>query len=142
MEKEKLAENLLSFGPFIGRFLFKDFPNIKLSRQQYELLFKVFLHDQQKMSYYSEKMMISNSNLTVLADKLISEGFIERIYDPADRRSVSLKITKKGDKYLHDQRNMVKDNLIKKFDSLDESDIKRLNEMMEEMKLIFEKINS
>ena len=96
----------------------------------------------QQMSYYSEKMMISNPNLTVLADKLINKDFLERIYDPSDRRIISLKITEKGEKYLEDQRNMVKIKLIKKFDSLDAEDIKKLNELMEEMNSIFEKIPS
>ena len=94
------------------------------------------------MSYYSENMMISKPNLTVLADKLINEGFLERIYDPADRRIISLKITEKGEIFLHERRNKVKQSLFRKFDSLGPDDIKRLNELLEEIKTIFERIET
>ena len=140
-DREKLAENIQTFVPFIFKKLIKSMPNFEISKHLLELLFLIKKEDKKPMSYYSEKMMIPKSNLTVMADKLFEDGFIEREFDPNDRRVIILKITEKGDKYLCEHVKKMKQLMIKKLDLFNDEDIKRLNELLEEIRAIFNKMD-
>lgn len=139
LSREKLAENLITFIPFIHRKLMKDFPIIGISKQQMFLLHHISHHNEKPMSYYSEKMMIPKSNLTIITDKLIEEGFIERGFDQRDRRIIILKITEKGSAYLLEFKKKVIKEMEMKLSVYSDSNINRLNELIEEMKIIFDK---
>jgi len=141
MDREKLAENILTIVPFMFKKLRKVFPPSGISKQQLELLFHINHEDRKPMNFYSEKMMVPKSNLTVISDKLIMEGLIERVFDPNDRRIIILKITKKGIEYLGEYKKIIIREMKKKLDSLNNDDIKRLNELIGEMKIIFNKID-
>lgn len=140
MYRQKLVENFVTFMPQMFKRLMKGFPAFEISKQQLELLFRINGEDGKPMSHYSEKMMVPKPNLTVMADKLIEEGLIERGFDPNDRRVIILKITKKGEQYLSEHRKKAREFMMKKFDSFNDSDIKRLNEIIEEMKIILNKL--
>lgn len=141
MDREKLAENLLTIVPLMFKKLKKSFPAFEIPKQQLGLLFQISHEDGKPMSYYSEKMMVSKPNLTVMADKLIEEGFVERAFDASDRRIVILKITKKGEELLSEHKAIVRQEMAKILSLLDEKDVKRLNELIVEMKEIFNKID-
>lgn len=53
-----------------------------------------------KMSDLSRHMMVTNGNITGIADQLLKEGFVQRIKLPHDRRSSILKLTAQGKKQL------------------------------------------
>ena len=53
------------------------------------------------MSDLSRHMMVTNGNITGIADQLLKEGLVQRIKLPNDRRSSILKLTKKGLQQLH-----------------------------------------
>lgn len=53
-----------------------------------------------KMSELSRRMMVTNGNITGIADQLEKDGLIERIKDPADRRSSIIRLTTKGRRHL------------------------------------------
>jgi MarR family transcriptional regulator, organic hydroperoxide resistance regulator len=141
LDRERLAENLQTIVPFIFKKLIKSVPNFEISKHLIELLYHIKNEDKKPMSYYSEKMMIPKSNLTVMADKLIEDGLVEREFDPNDRRVIILKITKKGDECLHGYANKMKQLMIKKLDSFNDTHIKRLNELFEEIREIFNKMD-
>jgi DNA-binding MarR family transcriptional regulator len=48
------------------------------------------------MSELSSRLMVSNGNVTGLADALAREGLVAREADPADRRSARLRLTPAG----------------------------------------------
>lgn len=49
-----------------------------------------------KMGELSRRLMVSNGNITAIANQLHKEGLIEKIIDESDRRSTFLKLTPKG----------------------------------------------
>ena len=141
-DKEKLAENLMTFMPLMFKKLMKGFQPFDMPKQQVELLFMVMKDNGMPMSYYSEKMMVSKPNLTVIADKLIEDGLIERGFDPKDRRIIVLKITQKGMDTMCAHREKARKEMQNRLSRMEEKDLKRLNELIEEMKEIFEKLKS
>lgn len=139
MDKEKLAENILTFIPSMFKRLMRAYPDLGISRQHLELLFKVQNENRKPMSYYSEKMMIPKSNLTVISDTLVKDGLLERVFDPNDRRVVILAITEKGEERLHEHKKNMMHEMAKRLDAFDDKDINRINELIEELKAIFDR---
>jgi len=140
MEREKLVDKFLVLFPYIYKKLMRDIPVSAISKQEFGLLHLINIHDCNTMSYYSKKIMISKPNLTVVADKLIQENLIERIYDPKDRRVIILKITEKGKNVLEEHKIKIKEVIVKKFDLLSDEEIKRLCELIDEMETILMKM--
>ena len=139
-EREKLVESMVTFVPMLHKKVVKSLPPCELSKLQFELLFKICKNNGKPMSYYSEKMMMPRSNLTVLSDKLIEERLIERLPDPVDRRVISLKLTTKGEHYIAEQRTKIGAQMMKLLAQLNDEDVIRLNSLIEEMKSILNKI--
>jgi len=140
MEREKLVDKFLVFFPYIYKRFMKDMPVSIISKQEFGLLHLINNHDCNTMSYYSKKIMISKPNLTVVADKLIQENLIERTYDPKDRRVIILKITEKGKNVLEEHKIKIREVIVKKFDLLNDEEIKRLCELIDEMEIILKKM--
>ncbi|MFZ5987789.1 MAG: MarR family winged helix-turn-helix transcriptional regulator [Bacillota bacterium] len=140
VDKEAIIENLLTFLPILYKRIFKGMAECDITRQQMELLYYLKHEGGKPMNYYGSKMLISKPNLSVLADKLIEEGFVERGYLPDDRRVIILKITGKGEKFLQEQMNRIKKHLLEKMSAFGDEDIKRLNELMEESRAIILKL--
>jgi DNA-binding MarR family transcriptional regulator len=82
------------------------------------------------MNYYSEKLMVSRPNMTVLSNRLCDDGLIERRENAGDRRLVSLHLTMKGlDEGCGHLENMV--NFIAcRFEKLSKEDIRELKQNM------------
>jgi MarR family transcriptional regulator, organic hydroperoxide resistance regulator len=141
LDREKLAENLLNFLPTMFKKLMKVHPTFEMPKQQMGLLFNMSKENGKPMSYYSEKMMIPKPNLTVIADKLINDGFVERGFDPSDRRVIILALTKKGEEYINENIKRIKGEMMERLDSFKDEDIERLNELILEMKAIFDRLD-
>ena len=141
MNKEKLAENIMTSGFMMYKRLSKGLSTPGISRNQFELLYSISLENTKPMRYYGEKLMISKPNLTVMADKLIKDNYAQRTYEPGDRRIIILSVTKKGEEFLEDQIRRIKQKMILGFNELSDADAQRLNEILDEMKSIFLKIN-
>ncbi|SEF63779.1 DNA-binding transcriptional regulator, MarR family [Caloramator fervidus] len=139
--REIIAEDLLTFLPAFYKKLMKGISITGISKQQLWLLHLVENYDEKPMSYYSEKMMIPKSNLTSISEKLIQDGLIERVFDPKDRRVILLKITEKGRAFLKECKQKSKQDILKKLEVLDENDIKKLGQLFDELKIIFNKLD-
>ena len=142
MDREVLIEKILTFLPILHKKIFKGFTECDITKQQMELLYHLKLEGGNPMNYYASKMMVSKPNLTVVADKLIQEGIVERDYLPEDRRVIILKLTQKGDQFLNQKMEMVKKHILSKIAMFDDKDIVRLNELVEEMRQIISKFES
>jgi len=140
MDREIIAGKVITFVPYMFKRIMKIFPTLDISRQQLGLLFHICKESGKPMSYYSEKMMIPKSNITVITDKLIKDGYISRSFDASDRRVIILSITEKGKSYLGEQKNRVEKEMLKKLEVLSDAEITRLGELIEEIESIADKL--
>ena len=78
------------------------FRNYGLSFSQYNVLrvLDASTHGQNRMSEISRIMLVADANITGIAKRLQSEGFIIKKSDPTDERVTILEITPKGKKTL------------------------------------------
>ncbi len=49
-----------------------------------------------RMNALSRYLMVTGGNVTGLTDQLVAEGWVERVADPADRRSLIVRLTAEG----------------------------------------------
>lgn len=49
-----------------------------------------------RMSALSRYLMVSGGNVTGLTDQLVSDGWVERVPDPTDKRATLLRLTERG----------------------------------------------
>lgn len=139
MDRRILIETIMTLVPVLHKKFSKDLGSCEITRQQMELLYFINTEGEKPMSYYGTKLMISKPNLTVLADKLIDEGYIERVLSPADRRVVMLRLTDKGRDFFERQRALVTELMLEKLEDFNDPEITRLNELFGEIKSIFMK---
>lgn len=140
MDRMKLAENLVTLVPYMFKRFMKAFHNDNMPKNNIGLLFHV-MHDSGKsMSYYSEKMMMPKSNLSVAAESLIKEGLLQREFDENDRRIINLQVTEEGRKFICEYKKKVLEEADRKLSVLSDEDIKRLDEIVIEMRTIINKL--
>jgi DNA-binding MarR family transcriptional regulator len=94
------------------------------------------------MNYYAKKIMVSKPNMSVLAEKMINEGFIEKGTFEGDKRVTTLKLTKMGGNFLDAEMNKFINHLLDKLSVFEDKEIERLNEMIEEITDMFSKVRN
>ena len=138
--REELAKNFMRLGPTLFKKISLRPPEMDVSMQQLGLLFLIQSENGKPMKYYGERMMISRPNLTVMADRLIAEGLVERGEDPEDRRVVILRITEKGAARLAQHQEQAIKVLSNRFEAFEDRDVERLNQLFTEISLIFDRM--
>lgn len=67
-----------------------------LTGPQFQMLGIIYRNKSCNVSYLSEKLDVRPSAITVMTDRLVQRGYIERQHDEQDRRAVLLKVTELG----------------------------------------------
>ena len=62
----------------------------------------VKLHEcgEMNMSQVAQVIMVTNQAMTGITNKLVADGYIERVYPPENRRQILLRLTQKGQTYM------------------------------------------
>ena len=79
--------------------------------------------------------------MTLLVNKLISEGLVERVSDADDRRVVNVTITEAGRDAIREFSRTAREAVIKNLSSLDSGDISSLHESMKRIRSITSKLD-
>lgn len=142
MSRRLLIENYITLLPMLYRTLFRDFPNCGVTKLQMKLLYYLKIEGGKPMNYYAKKIMVSKPNMSVLAEKMINEGFIEKGTFEGDKRVTTLKLTKMGGNFLDAEMNKFINHLLDKLSVFEDKEIERLNEMIEEITDMFSKVRN
>ncbi len=99
-----LQENLLALLPAwnynIAKPL-KQFLDDGISLEMYYCIQTLRWHGEpMKMSELSEATKTPKKQMTKVADRLVEQKLVERIYDPSDRRIVKLQLTERSISYI------------------------------------------
>jgi len=95
---EKVLMAIVRTAEIFKRVHSSVFRNFGLSFSQYNILrvLDASSNGQNKMSEISRIMLVSGANITGIAKRLVSDGFIIKKSDPTDDRVTILEITPKG----------------------------------------------
>lgn len=90
------------------------------------------------MSELSELVHTSYGSLTVMIDRLVDKGLVERCFLPEDRRVVMVKITSGGVRSLGEYRKGFLELIEKNMEKLNSNQKRRLKKAINEMESIVE----
>ncbi len=88
--------------------IFEEVPNPELDclpLAQLRMLWTVYHNGAAPMKDFSEKLGVSQSTATQLADRLVRRGMVERLSDENDRRMVKLRTTEAAQRLLKETSN-------------------------------------
>jgi MarR family 2-MHQ and catechol resistance regulon transcriptional repressor len=104
------------------------------------VLHAVWKHGPVRMSEIGRHMGVSRPYMTMLVDRLIADGLVERVPDPEDRRVVNVMITEDGRDAVRAFMKNFRETVIGNLSSLDSADIVSLHESMRLIKSIASKL--
>jgi DNA-binding MarR family transcriptional regulator len=137
---QKIVENVFSIFPLISKELTRDLrANNNISPGVLFLLKLLNNHELLTMSEIGCKMTIPKPHATVLVDKLVSENWAERVYDPKDRRIVNIRLTEDGRSFFLVTKKSIGEEMRRRIRSLDGD---AMNRMLEASQLVRETLTT
>ena len=94
---DSIADNLISIHPLLYKSISRPMRNItSITPGGIFVLGSLKRHGRLSMSDIGKCLSMPKPHVTVIVDKLIEEGCVERQSDPKDRRIVNILLTEKG----------------------------------------------
>ena len=87
-----------------------------------------------KMNELSRRLMVTGGNITGTTDQLVSDGLVERVPVPTDRRAFRIKLTPKGRKLFDAMAIQHESWIVEAFGTLDKSEIANLYQLLNKVK--------
>lgn len=113
-------------------FVWKDIFEERFPGSQSYILFVLERSGPKKMSELAESLRLTPGAVTIASDKLISQGYIERVRDEEDRRVVYLKLTDKAGDSLKTMRDEGRRAMRAVFSHLSDTDLDHLVKVFEQ----------
>lgn len=129
---EAIADDLLDSIPVFLRRMSRGTRRIGEKKHDPSIfvLHAVWKHGPVRMSEIGKHMGVSKPYMTMLVDRLMTDGLVERVTDPHDRRVVKVAITEDGRDVVKGFHRDFRETVIGNLSSLDSSDIASLHESM------------
>jgi DNA-binding MarR family transcriptional regulator len=139
---EEVAEDILDSFPIFFRRVSREgaYPGSKKFDPSRFVLRAVQQHGPVRMSEIGKHMGISKPYMTLLVNRLISEGLVERVPDTDDRRVINVIITEAGRDAIRKFTRNARETVMKNLSSLDSEDISSLHESMKRIRSITSKL--
>jgi DNA-binding MarR family transcriptional regulator len=140
---ESIADDILASFPVLFRRVSKEkgHPSAKRLDQSLPVLGVLLNHGPIPMSEIGRKMGISKPYTTVLIDRLIKKGLVERVLDADDRRLVNIRITTAGRDSFKEFRKFAREIVIRNLSSLTSDDISSFYSSMKTIRSITSKLD-
>ncbi len=86
------------------------------------------------MTEAARNLGLSKPHMTLQVEKLVEESLIERLYDPGDRRSINVQLTKKGKEFVKSLKGVMKENARRIFATLQSEELEKAIEALTTLK--------
>ena len=93
----------------------------------------------QYVSQLADCMHLSRPNISRLVDELVTDGLIERLPDPHDRRNIRLRMTEKGQQLFDAMHARVHDKMAAFFSRLSNDDLLEVQRGLSAMQKLINK---
>ena len=140
---DELSDELGSLFPLIFKNLMRfggENKDLEMSRIHMDIMFILNRFGQLTMSDIANRLFISKPYNTLLVDKLIELGLVERLPNPKDRRIINIRLTEKGLGYLNEFKKSNKENIKRRLSVLKPGELKQLLSSLQNIKEIITKI--
>ncbi|MBG9793500.1 transcriptional regulator [Paenibacillus dendritiformis] len=120
----------------LARTLWHDMANVKelgLTIAQYSLLNVIERRGPGKVSMLAEQLGVTSSAVTVMIDRLLDSGLVDRVPDKSDRRVVLVSITEAGHHLLRQAQDRSRRTLTAYLSLLEEGELEQLVRLSEKL---------
>ena len=132
-----IAENLITIHPLLYKSISKPLRNqTSITPGGMFVMGSLKRHGMLSMSDIGKCLAMPKPHVTVIVDKLIEEGYVERKSDPKDRRIVNILITEIGLADFETIKQAVSENLKSKLLLLNEDELEILSSATQQVKEI------
>jgi len=137
LKVDTIADNLISIHPLLFKSISKPLRNqTSITPGGMFVLGSLKRNGTQSMSDIGKCLSMPKPHVTVIVDKLIEEGYVERHSDPKDRRVVNILLTEKGLNDFEKIKLAVSENLKVKLLELTEEQLEMLAIASQQMREI------
>jgi DNA-binding MarR family transcriptional regulator len=137
---DDIHRSILSRFHLVNRALRRQAENMKemsdLTLLQMQALFFVKHHSKPMMRDLAEELKMSPSSASLLADRLIAAGWLERINDEEDRRVIYLTFSKHAEKRMDAIHQRAVEHMGQLLDKMESQDLQDLNRILGAMESI------
>lgn len=134
---DRVVENLMTIQPLLYINLLKPVrTKTILPLGALFVISELKKHQVLSMSEIGRRLSMPKPHVTGLVDKLIVEGFVERVNDPSDRRIINIKMTVKGAKNLLSIKKIISEDLRMRLSKMDEKKLELLSVSSQQVKEI------
>ena len=132
-----IAENLISIHPLLYKSISKPLrTKTSVTPAGMFVMGRLKRHGMLSMSDIGKYLSMPKPHITVIVDRLIEEGYVERQSDPNDRRIVNILITEKGLRDFEQIKRVVSETLKSKLILLSEDELEILATASQQVKEI------
>jgi DNA-binding MarR family transcriptional regulator len=82
----------------------------------------------------SEKLLIAKAQMTHLIDKLVELNFVARETGAADRRTMNITLTEKGEKFMEQTDNLIMNAVQDIMSALSDEDLERFSDSLRNLR--------
>lgn len=112
LKVDLIAENIISVYPLLYKTISRPIKHqTAVTPGGMFVLGTLKRNGMQSMSDIGKCLAMPKPHVTVIVDKLIDEGFVERQNDPNDRRIINILITDKGVEVFHEIKKTLAENM-------------------------------
>jgi len=134
---DSIADNLISIHPLLFKSISKPLRNqTSITPGGMFVLGSLKRHGTLSMSDIGKCLSMPKPHVTVIVDKLIEEGYVERQSDPKDRRIVNILLTAKGLADFESIKKAIAENLKVKLSLLSNEELEILATASKQVKEI------
>ena len=140
---ERIVLDMFAIAPLFQKKLFKPedvSSHCGIAPTHIHTLFVLEEYGTQPVSDIGKKLAVSKPNMTPVIDRLIAEGFVERLPHKTDRRVINISLSDRGRKFLAECKGTIMDKLKARLASLSEEDLNSLLKSIENMRDIIMKV--
>ncbi|MDD2798005.1 MAG: MarR family transcriptional regulator [Bacteroidales bacterium] len=130
-----IAENLMAIHPLLYKSLTRPAKtNSNITPGGMFVLGSLKRHQTLSMSDIGKCLSMPKPHVTVIVDKLIEEGYVERSNDVNDRRIINISLTEKGATDFEELKLAISENLKEKLLLLSSEEIEQLSVASKQVK--------
>ncbi|EOS58549.1 MULTISPECIES: MarR family winged helix-turn-helix transcriptional regulator [Paenibacillus] len=104
-----------------------------LTGPQFHTLMLIAKKSNCNVSYLADKLEVKPSAITVMVDRLVQSGFVERRHDEQDRRAVLLSVTERGAEVLAEARKKSREVLKTHLSVLSQQELEMMITILEKL---------
>lgn len=102
-----------------------------LTGPQFQMLALIARKKVCNVSYLADKLEVKPSAITVMIDRLVQNGYVNRRHDEQDRRAVLLSVTERGSEVLEEAKKKSREALKRHLSVLTEQELEAMITILE-----------